>query len=229
MTIQDKLKGKRILFLSVQTFDYEKEIASQLRTLGAIVDYFDERPANSIFIKGIIRLKRSLYQKRINIYYNQILNSIKGKKYDYLFVIKGEVVPNFFLEEFKTQNSECKCLFYIWDSFANSSHSLSILKYFDDCFTFDPNDAQKYKINFRPLFYIEKYERIRNHSSSIQNKYDLLFIGTAHSDRYIISNIIVNWCNSVGVESFVYYFMHSKIVFAFKKLFDSTFKNFDYK
>jgi hypothetical protein len=227
MTIQDKLKGKKILFLSVQTFNYEKEIAQQLQKLGAIVDYFDERPANSIIAKGIIRLKRSLYQKQINDYYHQIIKSISGKSYDYLFVIKGEVVPAFFLESFKSTNPKCHCIFYTWDSFENNVNARSILKYFDDCFTFDANDAVKYNLNFRPLFYIEKYGNLSIQKNS-RNDFDLLFIGTAHSDRYIISNTLVRWCESNGLNSYAYYFMQSRIVFAFKKFFDSTFKKIEY-
>ena len=227
MTIQDKLKAKKILFLSVQTFNYEKEIAQQLQQLGAIVDYFDERPANSILAKGIIRLKRSLLQTKINSYYSKILSTIENKQYDYLFVIKGEVVPAFFLESFKSTNPNCHCIFYTWDSFENNVNARSILKYFDDCFTFDANDAVKYNLNFRPLFYIEKYGNLSN-QKNIRNDFDLLFIGTAHSDRYIISNTIVNWCETNALHSFAYYFMQSRIVFAFKKFFDSTFKKIEY-
>ena len=227
MTTQNVLKGKRILFLSVKTFNYENEIALQLRNLGAIVDYYDERPANSIFVKGIIRSKRNWYQVQIDKYYKYILKRIDGNHYDFLFVIKGEVIPKFFLESFKHKNSNCKSIFYIWDSFANSSHSLSILPYFDECFTFDPVDAQKFKINFRPLFYIEKYGNLNKRTF---NKYDfdLLFIGTAHSDRYIISNKIISWCKKNGLNSFAYYFMPSKLVFVYKKFFDKSFKQIDY-
>ena len=68
---RDQEKDKKILFLSVQTFNYEKAIADKLRTFGAQLDYFDERPANSIFVKGIIRFKRSLYQKKIKALYQE--------------------------------------------------------------------------------------------------------------------------------------------------------------
>ena len=228
MTLQEKLEGKKILLLSVQTFNYEILIANQLRKFGVHVDYYDERPVNSFFAKGIIRLKRSIYQKRIDKYYKRILKDTAPVNYDYLFVIRGEVVPAFFLKEFKKQNSECFFLFYTWDAFSNHTHPISILKYFDKCFTFDSNDAIKYQINFRPLFYIEKYGELNNLSFT-EYKYNLLFIGTAHSDRYIISNDIVNWCNSHDLNSFTYYFMHGRLVFLFKKFFDSSFKNFDYK
>ena len=62
MALQDILQSKKILFFSVQTFNLEKEIKSKLEKMGAEVMYFDERPANSILAKGIIRIKKSLYQ-----------------------------------------------------------------------------------------------------------------------------------------------------------------------
>ncbi len=219
------LKDKKILFLSVQTFNYEKAITDKLKAFGAQLDYFDERPANSIFVKGIIRFKRSLYQKKINSYYDLILKKTESSYYDFFFLIKGEVVPRFFLKEFKRRNPNCVFIFYTWDSFKNNPNAVSILEYFDKKFTFDSNDAIKYKINFRPLFYIDKYGEIINKKI----KYDLLFLGTAHSDRYKISDNIVNWCLENNLSSYAYYFMPSRLVFFFKSLFDASFKSFDYK
>ena len=227
MTIGGELAGKRILFISVRTFNYENEIAQQLRSFGAIVDYYDERPTNSTFVKGIIRLKRDIYQYQINKYFNRIFDEIKAIEYDYLFVIKGEVIPTFFLEKFRSINPNCKCVFYTWDAFGNNKHAHSILKYFDDCFTFDPKDAVKYGLNFRPLFYIESYGKLLN-ELNLKHKYDLLFIGTAHSDRYLVSDSIVQWCEMNELTHFAYYFMQSRLAFVFKKFFDSSFKKMDY-
>lgn len=222
------LKDKRILFLSVQTFNYEKAIANKLKTLGAQLDYFDERPVNSIFVKGIIRFKRSLYQKKINSYYNLILQKTESTCYDFFFLIKGEVVPSFFLEAFKKRNPKCEFLFYTWDSFKNNPNALSILEYFDKKFTFDCNDAIKHNLNFRPLFFIDEYEKI-NKLEYKEKKYDLLFLGTAHSDRYKISNAVVNWCKENELSAFAYYFMQSRLVFIFKSIFDNSFNGFEYK
>lgn len=226
----ENLNGMRILFFSVQTFNYENEIANHLRSFGAIVDYYDERPADSLFAKGIIRLKRSIYQNIIDRYYDKIIDKIRFYQYDFLFVIRGEVVPDFFLTKFKTINPDCKCIFYTWDSFTNNSYPISILKHFDRCFTFDNGDAQKFRIHFRPLFYLENYLKVSQLPMEGERlKYDTLFIGTAHSDRYIISNAIVNWCNQRNLTSYAYYYIQSKYVFAFKKVFDKSFKTFDYK
>lgn len=228
MMIEEVLKNKNILFFSVQTFNLEKEILKKLIELGANVDYYDERPLNNNLTKGIIRLKRSLVQNVINKYYNKILLETNNKHYDFLFVNKGEVVPEFFLNSFKIVHTECQCVFYTWDSFSNNKHALSILKYFDRKFSFDSDDAQNYGLDFRPLFYLDFYKNI-NQISNVKIENDLLFLGTAHSDRYKISNSIVNWCDRNTLKVYCYYYMQGRIVYCFKRIFDKTFKEFDYK
>jgi repressor of nif and glnA expression len=96
-------KNKNILFISVKTFDYEKFIVQKLEELGAKVTFFDERPRNTVLVKGLIRIKKDLYSRQIENYYNKILNKIKDFQFDYLFVIKGEVIPNFFLLNFNNK------------------------------------------------------------------------------------------------------------------------------
>ena len=228
MMLEKKIFGKNIIFFSVQTFNLENNIITELEKCGARVDYFDERPSDSNFARGIIRLKRSAYQSRIDIYYKNILEESKNKKYDFLFVNRGEVVPAFFLKEFKKNHNECIFNFSTWDSFTNHSHPLSILKYFDRKFTFDSDDAFSYKIGFRPLFFLDCYKDITKNDSK-NPKYDLLFIGTAHSDRYRISTEISQWCTINNLKMFCYYYMHGKLVYFYKRLFDNSFKKFDYK
>jgi len=226
--INENLKNKKILFFSVQTFNLEKEIIKKLEELGANVEYYDERPSNSNFTKGIIRFKRSVYQHKIDQYYEEILRKTSFYKYDFLFVNRGEVVPAFFLEQFKTLHNECKLIFYTWDSFTNHRHPTTILQYFDRKFTFDTDDAIKYNINFRPLFYLDAYRDVKK-TVDLKTKYNLLFLGTAHSDRYRISTIAVNWCKQNNLTTFCYYYMHGKLVYFYKKLFDKTFQEFDFK
>lgn len=222
----DIFKNKKILYISIKTFNYELEIASKLRELGANVDYFDERPSNSVLTKGIIRLKRSFFQKKINTYYKSILKKIESEKYDFFFLVKGEVIPSFFLAKLKLLQKDCSFIYYTWDSFENNSNALSILHFFDKKLTFDPLDAESFKLEFRPLFYIDKYKKMKNIKKF---KYKMLFLGTAHSDRYRISNDVVNWCKKHDFSTFTYYYMQSKLVYFLKSKFDSSFKDFDYK
>ena len=59
MMLEETISGKNIMFFSVRTFNLENNIIEKLEEYGAKVDYFDERPSDSNFARGIIRLKRS--------------------------------------------------------------------------------------------------------------------------------------------------------------------------
>jgi hypothetical protein len=224
MELKEHLSNKKILFLSVQTFNLEVEIKKKLEELGAHVTYYDERPANNNFIKGIIRLNRSLVQKRIDKYYKKIFYTIADKNYDYLFVNRGEIVPEFFLKDLKNTQPNCQFIFYTWDSFENHNHPTTILKYFDKKSTFDPKDAFQYKINFRPLFYLDAFKNMTH----LTQCYDVLFLGTAHSDRYKISSLIKAWAQNYSLNCFCFYYMHGKFVYLYKYFFDKSFKEFKY-
>ena len=67
------LSGKKILFLSANFFGYEEAITNRLRELGAEVDFYNERPSDSVLSKGIIRVNKNFYFKKINSYYQKIL------------------------------------------------------------------------------------------------------------------------------------------------------------
>ncbi|MDR0234804.1 MAG: lipopolysaccharide biosynthesis protein [Acinetobacter sp.] len=205
----------------------EKDIVKQLEKHGALVTYFDERPANNNFTKGMIRINRNFLQRRINKYYQNILKLISNQEFDFLLVNRGEVVPKFFLEKFIKLQPKCQRIFYTWDSFGNHSHGLSILEYFHKKFTFDRKDAEKYQIGFRPLYFTDRYREI--YESDTDKSIDLLFLGTAHSDRYIISNQIAEWCKENKLTVFNYYYMQGRLVYFYKKYFDQSFKMFDFK
>ena len=46
-----QLQDKRILYISPKFFGYENKIKQELEDLGAIVDFFDDRPSNDFITK----------------------------------------------------------------------------------------------------------------------------------------------------------------------------------
>ena len=86
------LQGKRILFFSAHLFGYQNDIRLAMESVGAIVDYYDEWPANNFLVKGVIRINRNLLAGYINHYYNKIIKETLQKEYDYVFFIKGESI-----------------------------------------------------------------------------------------------------------------------------------------
>lgn len=212
--------------LSVSFFNYENIIKEEMISMGAKVDLYDERPSNSFYSKAIIRFKRSLYQVNINKHYHNISERIKNNKYDYFLLIKGEVVPVSFLNFLRQNNPEIVFIYYTYDSFKNNPNGLSILPYFDRKFTFDREDALKFKLSFRPLFYASEYATV-NQQKENNYRFDLSFIGTAHSDRYSISQNLNQWCEKSKLKMFNFYYSPSKILFKLKKLTDMNFIKFD--
>lgn len=219
------LKDKKILFLSVSFFKYEKAIAKRLTELGAEVDFYDERPSNSNLSKGIIRFNKSFYHLKINKYYNWILKEIQDKKYDYFLLIKGEAIPAFFLEKIKENNPEMEMIYYNFDPLSEYPNLISNLKYFDKKFTFEYADSVKFNIGFRPLFYLDEYKNLTQNSQVAE--YDIVFIGSAHTDRYIVGEKIREAADSLNLRSYFYYYAMGKIAFRLKKLIDKNLKQFD--
>lgn len=220
------LKGKKILFLSAHFFGYEKAITNRLRELGAEVDFYNERPSDSIVSKGIIRVNKNFYFKKIKSYYQTILEETKDRNYDFFLLIKGETIPFFFLEKFKQHHSSAVRIFYSYDSVKEYPKFLKLYSHFNKNFTFEPSDAQEYDLHFRPLFFIDDYLKIKRNPPL---KYDLVFIGSAHTDRYLIGEQIKEICQNKNLKSYFYYYAPGKVAFLLKKIFDQNLQKFHIK
>lgn len=205
------LKGKSILFISSKAFGIPENIIKELINLGAIVDYYDERPANNFLTKALIRINRILVAPYINFYYNKIIKQTSTKKYDYIFFIKAESISHSKLKLLFSLHPESTNIIYHWDSIANNKNALNTLPEFDYAFSFDRKDCKKFNMHFLPLFYYNEYKDI---ALSKENKiFDLLFVGTVHSDRYKIINSIITQFSENGYNYFTYFFFQSKIMF----------------
>lgn len=220
------LQNKNILLISVKFFNYEVLIKNELERMGATVDLYDERPSNSFFSKAIIRLKKEVYKTKITAYYNKLIRDLKDKRFDFFLLIKGEAVPKFFIEFLRSNNPNIQLIYYTYDSFKNNKNGLDIMNLFDSKYTFDSNDAIAYQMGFRPLFFATDYKALYLEGNK-KYKYDLAFIGTAHSDRYTIAENANSWCFLNKFKMFTFYFSPSKLLFKIKKLTEKSFKNFD--
>lgn len=218
-----ELIGKKILYIGQSFFGYEHEIKKMMEKMGADVDYFNERPSNTFLTKVFIRLrlKKIIYLK-IQNYYNNILNQIKNTKYDYVFIVKIETIDKQILEKLRMNQKAAKFILYMWDSIENYKDNNEILHHFEKAFSFDSHDTKIHdKLIFLPLFYIPMYSNL-----DLQEiKYDVCFIGSGHSDRYAIVNKIMDQASKLGLTLYTFFFLQSKKIFIFRKLFDKRMKN----
>lgn len=205
------LKGKKILFISPRYFNLHTEIMESLRKRGAEVEFYDERPANTFLVKAAIRINRNLIGWYIDRYHRDIIARTAGRKFDYIFFIKGESFGYDTLKELFDSHPEAKTVVYHYDSMINNPNALRLLPLFDARYSFDRRDCEQLDVDFLPLFYFDEYADIPDVGES--HAHDLLFVGTAHGDRYRIISTIAEQFEKLGKTCFTYFYFQDKLMF----------------
>lgn len=183
------IKNKDILFISPVFHGYEKLISDKLKGLGAQVTFLPEREYSLKY--KILNTINPSYIDLLQIkYYEKNLKFIEDKKFDFLFVIRGYKLPEFFLRKFKQKNPNAQLIMYQWDS--NRTNPFShLINLFDRVLSFDYKDCEELHLRYLPLFYTDDiipYISKNNKNS----KYDFFFMGTYLPNRYNALSIFMN-------------------------------------
>lgn len=218
------LEGKRILFFAPAFFGYENKIAEKMEQLGAIVDLYDERSVTKAYEKALLKISPKIFTLKTKKYYEKIIDESRGKKYDYVFVIKCEMMPIDVIRKLKKLNPDAKFCLYLYDSIKNIKGILRKIKEFDRVLSFDLNDVKQYPyIIFRPLFYLDCYQHQTEKNASY--KYDICFVGTVHSDRYAIIKQIKNIAQQRGLNYYFHCYLQSKFIYNYYKITKKEFRD----
>lgn len=199
-------------------------IKKELERKGFIVDYFNDKPNDKFICKTLGRVDFKPYRYVLTQYYKRILQRVKNYKYDIILFIRGEYVTERALKIFRKELRASKFILYMWDSVKNVKGIERKWKYFDEVYSFDRMDCQKYeaeKIKFLPLFYKDEYHCQTNYYNMV---YDLAFIGTAHGDRAKIMKKIKDNFERKGKKVFVYLYSPHFAVFLFNKIFNKDYR-----
>lgn len=225
------LLNKKILFFAPSFFGYDNEIKKELEKRGAQVILYNERPSTNFFIKTIIRLNKKFIYFFTLRYFNKIIKTNAFIAFDYVFIIKGEVFTSEIVLNFKKKYPQAKFILYLWDSIKNYVDIKNALNLFDKTLTFDIEDSKEIEsLTFRPLFFINGYTNIPLLSSfATKPKYDLLFIGTVHSDRWGFLSKLKKEAEKNNLNVYYYLYIQSPIIFFFRKLFDKQLRSLPLK
>lgn len=222
-------KGMRILFIGPKFFGYEKEIKLELERAGCQVDWHDDRPASTPLVKALIRFRPELVASMSDTYFDRIINEAKGCQFDVVFVIKGEALSVERLLRLQQCQPDARFLYYSWDSLKNFKNSREKLAHFDKVYSFDRFDCvDNQKVRHLSLFYVRAYETLASFIS-VDNRaqdIDLLFLGSIHSDRYVVMQRILDATkkNAPNIKLYAHFFYQSRWVFALRKLADRQFR-----
>ncbi len=215
--------GKKVLFFSAQAFGIPENIVATILKKGGEVDYFDERPSNYSLVKALIRINRKFIAHYIDSYHRKIIEETKDNHYDYIFFVKGESYSEANLLTLFSYHKDAVTIIYHWDSIANTHDVRTLSSHFDHVFSFDRHDCAKYGYKFLPLFYFDEYKDIA--SLTQPRKYDLMFVGTTHSERYRFIKNIASQIEKCGGKTFLYFFFQGKIMFYKYKITHPEMKN----
>lgn len=207
-------REKKILFIGPKFHGYEIMIKQELEILGASVDFYPERSYGFEFT--LINNFCSSYMSRFQSnHYRRIWKSVKSNKYDFLFVIRGYMIPKFFIDAFKRSNPNSKSIMYQWDS-QKTNPFKHIINSFDVVQTFDVMDSKELKIKYLPLFYtkdVEKHRRIPKECD-----YDFFFMGFFFEERYDAVLKFKEFCKQNGykLNSFLFMPFSTRVKYFFK-------------
>ncbi len=210
------LSGKRILMFSNKFFNYNEMIQAQIQEAGGIVELYDERPNKNVLTKIMLRYNIKLIRPAVERYYRKIIQDNQGKEYDFIFVIKSETITSRILQMLRQAYPRAKQILYLWDAVANVPDGEKKLPCYDRVLTFDPVDAEKYHLRFRPLFFAKDFEKHEIRTGPFT--YAFAFIGTAHSVRPRVARVLQAQCTAQGKKSFVFLFLPHPVVYIYHKL-----------
>ena len=214
--------GDKVLFFALT--GYSSGIVKKMKDIGLEVDYFNDKPNDGVVCKTLGRYKVPLYDKVLEKYYEEVINSVENKEYDYIWVLRGEYTPIKSLKLMKEKFPNAKLILYMWDSIVNNKKIDKKWPCFDRVITFDRKDYLHYQdeIEFLPLYY---YEDCIPETHVNEKVYDIGFIGTGHGDRILIANAIKNQCEEKGLKFYSFMFLPHKLVYLYNKLTNPAFQN----
>ncbi|VXA96199.1 Lipopolysaccharide biosynthesis protein [Flavobacterium sp. 9R] len=199
----NNFKNKRILFIGPIFHNYHTLIKEKMEFLGASVDFYPERDyglkfkvINNFFKKHVYKLQ--------NNHYESILQNSKNEDYDYLFVIRGYMLPDNFINKFLQSNSKAKTIMYQWDSNQTNPFS-TVAGLFDQVYSFDFKDCQDIPfLKYLPLFYTDDLIPYMEKKSVVVH--DFFFMGWCFPERYkaVVSFREFAITNNYKLKAFLY-------------------------
>ena len=169
------------LLISPDFFGYPQAITKALEARGRKTMWINDRPGSDILTKTLVRISPHLLRQKSDAYFQREVARASDDDVRDVVVIKGEALSLGMIVRMRKMLPRARFTLYFWDSFLNMPKgSIDKIALFDRTFSFDPVDvAAEPRLAYRPLFYSEA----ARHDSSLGTDIDLLFVGTAHSDR----------------------------------------------
>ncbi len=215
--------SKRVLLITPVFYGVENKIKSVIEDNGYDVIWienksskFDYHGTKSKF-KFLRKIYSALFFPQIK-YIDKELDKINDLRFDLLFSINGFIICNYLFRKLKKSNPGLYSILYLWDSFDMYNWTKEF-KYFDKVLTFDPADAKKYRIEYKPVFYVSGTV-----NTSQEFGYDLFCAGKFNSFRSEIVDKILSNTEDYEIRYYVKLwpayktYFHSSLIYKLLKM-----------
>ncbi|MPM51286.1 hypothetical protein SDC9_98034 [bioreactor metagenome] len=211
------------MYIGTPIFNYHKKIIAEFEAQGYSVDFYNDRPSESSFVKGMIKIKKSLLNSLIQKYFDKIMSEIKDETYDLVFIVNCKVFTPEMIKQMRDRQKSARFVLYMWDSLTLYPNSKELIPIFDTSYSFDSQDSEKIEgLKFLPLFYCKEYEEV-GRADVKEREYDIVSVCTAHPNRYKIMHELFPKLESKSIRIFSYMFLN-KLQYLYNKVFVPEFK-----
>ncbi len=219
----------RILLMAPTFFGYRDRVRDELSHLGHDVECVDDRPSESVSFKSLAKISYRLIDRQIAKYAMSLREKVAAGDYD-LLLFMGGMSFCFTRDQFSSIKSASNARFvaYLWDAFNNCERFGASRDLFDDIYSFEPSDCERYGLRFRPLFFSGAYDGLPLVPEG-GFTYDACFIGSVHqpSKFEAISSICDN-LESRGLRVLRFFFMPSKSAAALRRLTNPAYRGVEF-
>ena len=198
-------KGKTVMVFSPYgaTKHYGQAIIAELRQRGAVVYDYDERPSQKQLMKIIIRLFKKKIPAIFDKYIGRIIKKHEGEKIDFILICRGEAFTPYTIKHLRESFPGVKVILYLWDVMHECAMS-DVIPACDKAMSFDPEDAKKNGLGFRPTFYVNDYLKVKEIGG---NAHDLCFVGTLYAPRHLLIKRLMKTFAEQGLDFFTYLYV----------------------
>ena len=195
---------KKIYILGSYFYGYEKEIINEIQKKYEVI--FINYRLNIIEFFMCKILFKKFQSFLIN---RKIRKNFKDKNIDVLLFIGGEELHKETLLYLQENYKIKKYILYLWDNIERVKTFKEIYMYFDKIYSFDNKDCKKYNLCYRPTFYSNRLEKLKN--KIFKENINIFFIGIYRKNRLkIVEKMYAN-------ENFIYLY-YPKLFFYLLKI-----------
>ena len=136
-------------------------------------------------------------------YIGRIISNHKGEKIDCILICRGEAFTPYTIKHLREAFPGVKVVLYLWDVMHECAMS-DVIPACDKAMSFDPEDAKKNGLGFRPTFYVNDYLDVKELG---EDSHDLCFVGTLYAPRHLLIKRLMKIFSMQGLDFYTYLYV----------------------